>query len=394
MSAETKTEKLNIPMALTVILLASAMRACYTGVGTIVGMIQAELAMNSTLAGLISTIPILIFAVVCPLSAPVAARVGIGKMLFVGLLLNAAGCALRAFGASAGLFAGTALLAVGVGIMNALMVGLIKLRFPRHTGVVTSCYTTTMALTSAVGISINVPVANVIGWRAALAMYGVFALAVALVWLPQAFRGENRGSASAGETGLMGRLLRSRRAWALTLFMGTQSLLFYTLTAWVPSILQWKGMTVEQASAAATVLQLVSLPSTLLIPVLAEKVNWRGLLLVFDVCYLIGLAVFYFARIGTFALWLAICLVAFGLGSGFSACIFLFSKKTASPAQASAISGFAQSGGYVFAAVGPVFMGWLFDRSGSWNGGMIFCFAVCAAMTVFSLLSADKKSVF
>ncbi len=386
--------KLNIPLALTVILLAANMRACYTGVGTIVGYIQADLAMNNTVAGLITTIPILIFAVVCPISAPISARLGIGKMLLAGMALNAVGSAVRAFGGAVGLFAGTALLAVGVGVLNALMVGLIKLRFPNHTGVVTSCYTTTMALTSAVGISINVPIANVIGWRWTLAMYGVFALAAVLVWLPQAFKAENRGGSSGGESGLMVRLLRSRRAWMLTLFMGTQAMLFYCITAWMPSVLQWRGFSAQQASVAATVLQLVSLPSTLLIPIMAEKLNWRGLISAFNGMYIAGMVIFFFAPLNSVGMWLAICLIAGGLGSGFSSCIFLFSKKTDSSAEASAISGFAQCGGYVFAAVGPVFMGWLFDQSGSWNGGMIFCFAVCLAMTLFAALSADKKSVF
>lgn len=386
--------KLNFPLVLMVILLAANMRACYTGVGTIVGMIQADLAMNSTVAGLITTIPILIFALICPIAAPVSSRFGIGWMLLLGLVLNAVGSALRAFAGGVGLFAGTAILAVGIGVMNALMVGLIKLRFPEHTGLVTSCYTTAMALTSAVGISINVPIANLIGWRWTLAIYGAFALVAVLAWLPQAVKAENRGEASSGETGLMGRLIRSPRAWSLTIFMGTQSMLFYCITAWMPSILQWKGMTAEEAAAAATVLQLVSLPSTLLVPILAEKVNWRGLVLAFDGCYLLGMITFYFAGLGTAAMWAAICFIAVGLGSGFSACIFLFSKRTATPAEASAISGFAQCGGYVFAAIGPVFMGWLFDQSGSWNGGMIFCFAVLIIMTVFSALSADKKSVF
>lgn len=388
-----KKAKLNIGMALIIILLATNMRACYTGVGTIIDLIQADLNMNATVAGMITTIPILVFAVVCPVSAPFAARYGLGKMVALGMALNAVGSALRAFAGVAGLFAGTTILAVGVGILNALMVGLIKLRFPDHTGLVTSCYTTTMALTSAVGIAINVPVAGVVGWDWTLAFYGIFAALSLLVWLPQAGKKINHGSSGGEETGLMGRLVRSPKAWNLMLFMGTQAMLFYCLNAWVPSILRWKGMTSEEAAAAATVLQLVGMPPTLLIPILAEKLNWRALILTFDICYIVGLAMFYFTGVDSAMLWVAIFLMACGMGSGFSSCIFLFSKRTSTPAQASAVSGFSQSGGYVLAAVGPVLMGWLFDRSGSWNGGIVFCFVVAIAMTVFSFLSADKSSI-
>lgn len=392
MKNESKA-KLNMALVLMIVLLAANMRACYTGVGTIVDLIQAELGMNATVAGLITTIPILVFAVVCPVSAPFAAKCGIGRMIALGMALNAVGCAMRAFGGAVGLFAGTAVLSVGVGIMNALMVGLIKLRFPDHAGLVTSCYTTTMALTSAVGISINVPIASAIGWKWTLAVYGILAAVTLLIWLPMAGKKENNVVAGNGESGLMGRLVRSPKAWNLMLFMGTQSMLFYCITAWVPSILRWKGMTAEEAAVAATVLQLVSLPSTLLIPILAEKLNWRALILGFDICYIVGIAMFYFLAVDSIALWVAICLMAAGLGSGFSSCVFLFAQKTSTPGEASAVSGFAQSGGYVFAAVGPVLMGWLFDRSGSWNGGIVFCFVVVIAMTVFSILSADKSPV-
>lgn len=386
--------KLNISLALTVILLAANMRACYTGVGTIVSFIRADLGLSAAAAGMITTIPLIIFAVVCPLSAPLSSRFGIGKMLLAGLALNAFGSVLRAFAGGLGLFAGTAILAVGVGIMNALMVGLIKLRFSSHVGVVTSCYTTTMATTSAVGLAVNVPITTAVGWRWNLAIYGLICFAAVLVWLPHARESENRGGSAAGGGGLMGKLLRSRRAWALTAFMGTQSLLFYCITAWMPSVLQWRGMSVAEAGTAATVLQLVSLPSTLLIPILAEKMNWRVLLAIFDGCYLVGMLSFFFCSLGSVGMWIGICLIAFGMGTGFSACIFLFSKKTASPAETSAISGFAQCGGYVFAAIGPVLMGWMFDQSGSWNGAMFFAFAVCVVMTTASLISASKKSVF
>ena len=385
--------KLNTGMALIIILLAANMRACYTGVGTIIDLIQAELHMNATVAGLITTIPILVFAVVCPVSAPFAAKYGLGKMIALGMALNAIGSALRALAGVAGLFAGTTILAIGVGIMNALMVGLIKLRFPAHTGLVTSCYTTTMALTSAVGMGINVPVAELVGWDWTLALYGVFAALSLLVWLPQAGKKINHGNVGGGESGLMGRLVRSPKAWHLMLFMGTQAMLFYCLNAWVPSILRWKGMTAEEAAAAATVLQLVGMPPTIFIPILAEKVNWRALILTFDICYIVGLAMFYFVGVDSAMIWVAIFLIACGVGSGFSSCIFLYSKRTTTPAQASAVSGFSQSGGYVLAAVGPVLMGWLFDQSGSWNGGIVFCLVVAIAMTVFSFLSAKRSTI-
>ena len=143
-----------------------------------------------------------------------------------------------------------------------------------------------------------------------------------------------------------------------------------------------------------TALQLVSLPTTLLTPILADKINMRIPILGFGVCYAIGMGSFYFVGAGTFAMWVSIVILAIGMGSGFSACIFLFSKKTSGAGETAAISGFAQCGGYVFSAIGPVFMGWTYDVSGSWNTAIIFGFLVSVAMMVFAALSSNSSNVF
>lgn len=383
--------KLNIPLVLIVILLSANMRASYTGVGTIVDLIQSDLGLNSTVAGLITTIPILVFAIVCPIASSLSERFSVGKLIEAALVLVCIGVGLRAFFGAFGLFAGTALMAVGVGVMNSVMIGLIKLRFPEHVGLVSALYTTTMSLTTAVSMGINVPLAGLVGWRGVLGMWVFAAVPAIILWAPQAGREINRGSAGAGEGGLLFGMMHSWRAWLLLGYMGTQSMLFYCVSAWLPSILQWRGMAAANAAGVTTTMQVLSLSSTLLVPIFMEKLNRRGLVTVCNGCYVSGALVFYFCPVGGAAFWLAIVLIAIGVGTGFSACIFLFSARSNSPAEASAISGFAQSGGYVFAAVGPVLMGRLFDLSGSWFPGMLFWFAVLVLMSIFAFFSTEKR---
>ena len=385
--------RLNIGLVLMVILLSANMRASYTGVGTIVDIIQADLGMSSTVAGLITTIPILVFAITCPIASALSQRFSIGKMIEFALVLVCVGVGLRAFFASAGLFAGTALMAVGIGVMNSVMIALIKLRFPERVGLVSSLYTTTMSLTTAMSMAINVPLAGFIGWRGVMGMWVAVAVPAIILWAPQAGKEINRGSSAGGGKGLMKKMVRSHRAWLLLGYMGCQSMLFYCVSAWLPSILQWRGMSAASAAGVTTALQIISLSSTLLVPIFMEKMNWRILILSCDACYIIGALMFFFCGVGGAAFWLAIVLLAIGVGTHFSACIFLFSARTDSPAEASAISGFAQSGGYVFAAVGPVLMGRFFDLNGSWMGGMLFWFAVLLAMSVFSFFSTEKKGI-
>ena len=393
MEKQREKIKLNIPLLLLVVLLAANMRASYTGVGTVVNQIQAELGLSSAAAGMITTIPIIVFAIICPLASAISEKISVGKMLEWALIFVCIGVGLRALFGAFGLFTGTALMAVGVGIMNSLMIVLIKLRFPAHVGLVSSLYTTTMSVTTAMSMAINVPLSGFIGWRGVLAMWVIAALAAIILWAPQSRLPDNAGGASRGEKGLIFKMMGSWRAWLLLGYMGTQSLLFYCMSAWLPSILQWRGMAPGEAAGIATTLQIISLATTLLVPIFREKLPWRGLVMACNGCYIGGALFFGFSPLGGVGFWIAIVLLALGVGTGFSVCIFLFSARSASPAEASAISGFAQCGGYVLAAVGPVLMGRLFDISGSWVGGMVFWFVILIAMTIFSWFSTEKAYI-
>jgi len=383
----------SVGMFLMIVLLAANMRACYTGVGAIISVIQADLRLSSTVAGLLTTIPVLVFAVVCPVSSAVSGRVGIGRMIAAAIVLIGIGAALRALLGVLGLYAGTVILSAGVGIMNALMVGLIKMRFPGKLGLVTSAYTTVMSLTSAAAMSVNVAATDRIGWRGCLALWAVISVITVFLWFPQAGKEKNNvcsEQGSKGTTDAMRRMLRSPQAWMLSIFMGTQSLLFYCITAWVPTILQAKGMSMETAANATTALQLLSLPTTLLTPILAGRLSVRSLTTAMNASYILGAIGFYFAGPGGALIWISLVLLAIGIGSGFSACLFLFSQKTHTAEQTAALSGFAQCIGYILAAVGPVLMGALFDGTDSWNAPMLFCFAVLLVMS-FCAFCASKK---
>lgn len=373
-------------MFLMIILLAANMRMTYTGIGTLVPMIREDLGMSATAAGMISTVPILVFAFVCPMSSIIGRRIGIGRMIEAGIILIFAGSVLRAVLGTFGLFAGTVILSVGVGVMNALMMALIKLRFPEKAGIMTSAYTTTMAVTAAISIGANVPIANHIGWKGCLAMWGMVSLVTSFVWGRQANAHENNESAGAGQESPMMKVIKSPKAWALLIFMGTQSMMFYNITAWLPTILISRGMTHEAAAGVATMLQIVSLPTTLISPILAERLNRIALCTVLNSIFVAGGVIFYFSGVNA-VMYLSVILMAVGMGSGFSLCSFLFSKHARNPAETAALSGFSQSGGYILAAVGPAFMGYLFDASGSWNPAMVFCFAVLIVMTVSGAIS-------
>ena len=378
-------------MMAVVILLACNMRAPFTGVGALTALIQSDLALNHAAMGMLTTIPMMVFAVVSLTATPLAERIGLGRSLVLALLLVLGGELIRSFTTAAGVFVGTAVLCMGVGLENVLVVSLIKLRFPHNPAPPTSAYSTTMALTSCISIGSGLWLAQTLGlgWRGALAAWGVLAAAALAVWFPLSSRPENQLARQEGEKGCTLRLLRTPRTWELMVFMGSQSMLFYCLTAWGPTILQAKGFTLEQSAAAATFLQLVSLPITLAAPLLTRRFPVRRMLMLLNSLFLAGVVIYYLGN-SLPVCYLGMLLLAQGMGSQFSFCLLFYSLRTRTAAQAGWLGGLGQRGGYPPAAVGPVLMGWLADSTGSWDLPMVFLIAALLVMWVTSLRSARE----
>lgn len=378
-------------MLLVVILLAANMRGPITGVGALTALIRADLGVSNAVMGMLTTIPMLVFAVVSLAATPISRRLGLGNTLLGGLLLILAGELLRSFTNTVGLFLGTGLLCIGIGLENVLLVSLIKLRFSDNPAPATSAYSTTMALTAAISIGSGLWLAQRVGlgWRGALAVWAVVAVVSIAVWAPQARRPENQAQSDSRGSSCLKPMLCSLRTWELTVFMGTQSMLFYCITAWGPTILQSKGFTMEQASAAATFLQVVSLPITLGAPLLTRHFSARNMLLLLNIMYVAGGAMYCLSD-NMAVIYLGMLIFAQGMGSGFSFCILFYSLRTRNAVQASTLSGIAQCGGYLLAAIGPVVMGKLADLTGAWNVPMAFLGVVLAIMFVSSIMSARE----
>lgn len=380
---------------LTMIVLATVLRMPITGVGSLVSTIRDDLGVSNTVMGMLTSVPMLTFAVVSPLAASACRKWGMGRTVLFALVLILAGELVRSYTNSAGLFGGTAILAAGIGTINVLGVALIKLRAaPERVGAVTSLYSTTMAGTAAVSIALSVPIAVRFGWRHALAAWSGLAVLAIVVWGIQHKRPENQVSAAAGEqTGMLRRLLRSPLAWQMTVFMGAQTLFFYCVTGWFPTILQSRGFTVDEAGLAASMLQLLTLPFTFLVPFLCGRVRPIVLTAAANAAITAGLLLFIFCP--THGLhYAALAIMAAGMGAIFSLCNLFFSLRTRNAAETTALSGMSQCIGYILAAVGPVAMGRLFDRTGSWYPPLIFLFAMLVVNIVSSQLSARERYLF
>src|SRR5215204_1237087 len=171
-------------LVLGIVLLAANLRPALTGVAPLIGQIRADTGISNGVAGLLTTLPLLAFALLSPFAPRVARRFGMERALLASLLILAAGILLR--WAVAALFLGTAILGAAIAVGNVLLPGLVKREFPEHAGLMTSVYSTSLGISAALAAGVSVPLAQLagIGWRGALAVWALPALLAAVAWLP------------------------------------------------------------------------------------------------------------------------------------------------------------------------------------------------------------------
>lgn len=121
-------------MMLSIILVAFCLRIIITGVGPLLPEITESLGLSGSASGLLTTLPLIAFAVVSPLTGGIGRRLGEGRTVLIGLCLILLGTVLRSTAGILGLFLGTAIVGVGTAIGNVLLPAVVKAEYPTRVG--------------------------------------------------------------------------------------------------------------------------------------------------------------------------------------------------------------------------------------------------------------------
>lgn len=374
-----------------ILFIAATLRVTFTGIAPLLDAIRAENQLTTAQTGLLTTLPLLAFGLVSPLAAGVARRFGIERSLLLAMVIICLGIGLRSLPSAAWLYIGTALIGCGIALGNVLLPGLIKRDFSGHVARMTGAYSITMGAAAAAGSAMVVPLALAgFGWRGALLLLMVFPLLALLLWLPQARRQATTpmtGSGAAHNRGIW----RSALAWQVTLFLGINSLVYYVIVGWLPAILQSMGYSEAQAGSLHGLLQLATAAPGLAIPLVLHRLkDQRG----------IAVLVALMCVVSTLGLWLlpgqaAIWTLIFGFGSGATMILGLtfIGLRASSAHQAAALSGMAQTIGYLLAACGPPLIGKIHDAYGDWHIPLIIVALIAVVMALFGALAGRAREI-
>ncbi|WP_433413279.1 CynX/NimT family MFS transporter [Microtetraspora malaysiensis] len=366
-------------------LAALNLRPALAGVSPLLSDIMGDLGLSAATGGAITTVMVACLGLLGPLAPALAGRIGLDRTLLVGLLLLAAGVAVRSADGLIALYGGAAIAGTAIAIMNVSMPAIVKQHFPTRVGPLTAVYVSCLVAGAAGASAVTVPLAREFGWRAAAGSAAVLAVVAAVLWAPQALR-QPPGTGGAAAHRPYRALLRSRMTWYLMAVMGLQSLTFYVMLAWLPTIFRDAGLPADQAGYLLSLTNLAQIAATLTVPVHAGKVRSQVPHVVAAVTLtIIGYSGILLAPATLPWLWMVV--LGVGQGASIALAMLIITLRAPDPASVTALSAVAQSSGYALAAVGPFLFGLLHELSGNWTLPLLAGLGACVLQLVFGCLA-------
>jgi CP family cyanate transporter-like MFS transporter len=373
------------------VLTGLSMRTAVTSVGAVLDGLEGGLHTNSSVSGLITTLPPICFAALGALAPRMASRVGPHRLLVLALTAMTIGLLTRALIGSVAVFVVLSVLSLsGSAVANVLMPTLVKWHFPNRIGAMTALYTTAMAIGGTLAAGLTVPIgllaSSADSWRAGIGSWALLSAFAVLPWL-STLRHDTRFA--AGPARLPATLLwRSRTAWMVTLFFAFQSVQAYIAFGWFERFLSAHSFSASTAGWMVALLSAMGIPASMIAPVVPVR-HHRPLVLFLGASFAGAYAGLLFDPAGAWA-WMVLA----GIGGGmFPLSLTLIGYRTASAEMTASLSAFAQSIGYVIAACGPLLFGVLHGATGGWAAPFGVLWAAVILATVTGWFAARPRTV-
>ena len=317
------------------VLLATNMRAPIVALGSIAPVVQDALNITQTQIGWLGAIPMLTFALGALISPSIGKRFGIENTLIVMIVLLTMGMIIRAV-------------------------------IPTWTGFLTG--TIILTVTAGIVAGVVLPLSEKVGWQWSLGGWSILGFLAVAIWVFLRMRlgssADTQGVLPTGTSDIS--MWRTGLGWQIGIFLGLQSLLYYTVASFLPSILVSKGMSAVSAGQMGSVFQFMAPVAILSLTWLINRGRPIQALAVFaailNVIGIVGLS-----YMSTDLAWLWAGLMGAGCSAIFTLSMMLFSMRTYTTNQASELSGMAQFVGYIIAFFGPLGTGWLHEATDNWD---------------------------
>ncbi|MFH9397901.1 CynX/NimT family MFS transporter [Streptomyces sp. NPDC017556] len=389
-------------IAVGLVLAALNLRPAITSLGALLEEVREGLHMSGSVAGVLTSVPPLCFAVFGIMAPRLARRFGAGAVVCAGMVAIAAGLLIRPYiGSTAGFLAASALALMGIAVSNILMPVIVKRWFPDRVGTMTGLYSMALALGTALAAAVTVPVTGALGgdWQAGLVVWAVLAAVAVLPWIvlvrdrtpapgqPAPAPGPDAAPAEAPAL----RITRSRTAWGLACFFGLQATAAYITMGWMPQIFRDAGVSAGTAGLLLAVTMAMGVPLAFVIPRVASRLKQQGpIVVVLGLCGLIGYGGLYLAPAAGAWAWALLLGVA---NCAFPLALTMIGMRARSGAGVVRLSAFAQSTGYLLSIPGPLLVGVLYQHSGGWGLPIALMAGLMIPQMVAGILAGRDRTI-
>ncbi len=390
-----------------IVLAALNLRPAITSLGALLEEVRDGLGMSGSIAGLLTSVPPLCFAVFGVAAPRLARRFGLGAVVCLGMVAIAAGLAIRPYaGGTAGFLAATALALMGIAVSNVLMPVIVKRYFPDRVGTMTGLYSMALACGTSAAAAVTVPLTGLMGggWRPGLAVWALLGVAAVLPWLPfvrergTSARPETAAEPSAtrpapgssGEVPVL-RMARSGTAWALAVFFGLQATAAYITMGWMAQVYRDAGVPAGTAGLLLAVIMVMGVPLAFVIPRVASRLPHQGpIVVLLGVFGLVGYTGMYLAPAAGAWVWALLLGVA---NCAFPLALTMVGLRARTGAGVAQLSAFAQSTGYLISIPGPLLVGVLYQHSGGWGLPIALMAGLMVPQMIFGVLAGRNRTV-
>ncbi|WP_037668252.1 MFS transporter [Streptomyces griseus] len=384
-------------LVLGIVLSALNLRPAITSLGALLEEVRDGLGMSGSVAGLLTSVPPLCFAVFGVTAPRLARRFGPGAVVCAGMLAITAGLLIRPYaGGTGGFLAASALALMGIAVSNVLMPVIVKSWFPDRVGSMTGLYSMSLALGTSAAAAVTVPLTDALGggWQPGLAVWATLAGIAVVPWIPFVRQRGARPATPAPareEPPAALRVTRSRTAWALAVFFGLQATAAYITMGWMAQIFRDAGVAAGTAGLLLAVTMVMGVPLAFVIPRLATRLPHQGpIVLVLGACGLAGYAGLYLAPAEGAWAWAVLLGVA---NCAFPLALTMIGMRARTGAGVAQLSGFAQSMGYLISIPGPLLVGVLYQSSGGWGLPIALMSALMVPQMVVGFLAGRDRTV-
>ena len=253
-------------------LAGAALRLTILAVPPLIPSIHLDLHMSQTQVGVLSGIPMVLFAGAAIAGSLLVARFGAVNALAAGLALCAIGGALRGVGPNVWmLYAMTVVTAFGVAVMQPSLPSLVREWLPQRIGFGTAVYTNGLLVGEIFPVALTIPLILPWfkeSWALSFAFWSVPVAIIAAVVLTLAPKRAPSHPASAPARWWPD--WRDPQLWRIGLMLGSINSVYFSLNAFLPDFLSRTGRP-ELISAALTALNLGQLPASFMLLASAER---------------------------------------------------------------------------------------------------------------------------